>query len=289
MPINHKVTSGKQAVESHIRHAMKQCQSVRRTAAQEFIDKIDQTIERLDQELRALRENLSEDVAAPHIQVTQSGLMEFCTTSDSPLGRKAEAYGIRVTRSTMNHIIMAWTIRTWNPLAEIEGENTIDLWGSIPCAPWSQYQHLCKSLYGKPYLKKLQAARRVSRKLLRNFCKLARATHGKGGRTAFEWPRDATGWQLSELQKLIIELRMYTIEFDGCAVGSKDSAGNPRLKRWRVVTTCPRLAASLARCRCKHEKGFKHAVIAGASAAQLRQRDILQKCAKWFAVHGSRA
>ena len=23
-------------------------------------------------------------------------------------------------------------------LAEIEGENTMDLWGSIPCAPWSQ-------------------------------------------------------------------------------------------------------------------------------------------------------
>ena len=119
-----------------------------------------------------------------------------------------------------------------------------------------------RASYGKPYLKKLQAARRVSRKLLRNFCKLARATHGKGGRNAFEWPRDATGWQLSELQKLIIELRMHTIDFDGCAVGSKDSAGNPHLKRWRVVTTFPRLAASLARCRRKHEKGFKHAVIA---------------------------
>ena len=56
---NTKVTSAKQAVESHIRHAMKQCQSVRSTAAQEFIDKIDQTIERLDQELCALRESPS--------------------------------------------------------------------------------------------------------------------------------------------------------------------------------------------------------------------------------------
>ena len=61
---NTKVTSGKQAVGSHIRHAMEQCHSVRRTA--ESIDKIDQTIERLDQELRALRESLSEDVAAAH-------------------------------------------------------------------------------------------------------------------------------------------------------------------------------------------------------------------------------
>ena len=205
---------------------MKQCQSVRSTAAQEFIDKIDQTIERLDQELRGLRESLSEDVAAPHIQVTQSGLMEFCTTSDSPLGKAAEAYGVRVTRSTMIHNNGLDDKNTESMLAEIEGENTIDLWGSVPCAPWSQYQHLRKSPYGKPYLKKLQAARRVSRKLLRNFCKLARAARGKG-RIAFEW-------QLSELQKLIIELRMYTIDFDGCAVGSKDCAGNPHLKHWRV-------------------------------------------------------
>lgn len=64
-----KIRNGKQAVESHIKHA-----------THERIEKINQTIQRLDQELRALGNSIAEGLAAPHVRVTQSRLIEFCRT-----------------------------------------------------------------------------------------------------------------------------------------------------------------------------------------------------------------
>ena len=79
----------------------------------------------------------------------------------------------------------------------------VDLWGSLPCNPWSQWQILNIHQYGQAFPDELEAKRQKSRLLIKNFCKLARAVARQGGRVTFEWPRYCVGWSDQELQKLI--------------------------------------------------------------------------------------
>jgi hypothetical protein len=51
---------------------------------------------------------------------------------------------------------------------------------------------------------------------------------------------------------------------DGCAFGMKDGNGHPILKPWRIVTTSRLLAQNMSKCRCTHERGFRHAQLEGS-------------------------
>ena len=139
----------------------------------------------------------------------------------------------------------------------------MDCWGSVPCSPWSTWQNMCVYLYGEPYRMKLHRARLLSKKIIRNYIKVAETVLESGGRIAFEWPRHASGWALPEVQDFLKRWGLFLVDFDGCAMGMKDKHGNPVLKQWRIATSCPKLAQTFAAKRCKHEKDFKHAVIEG--------------------------
>jgi hypothetical protein len=118
--------------------------------------------------------------------------------------------------------------------------------------------------HGEEYRRKLERRRRESRKILKNFMRVAEAVSSKGGRIAYEWPRHATGWKLPELLKFIGDFGLYTVDCDGCAFGMQSDSGEPLLKQWRIVTNCGRLAKALAVKRCQHPSEFRHGEISGS-------------------------
>lgn len=133
-----------------------------------------------------------------------------------------------------------------------------DLWGSLPCGPWSQWQFVNASRLGKPYGRKLAASRRTSRKNLSNFIRCAKQVLSDGGHVAFEWPRGNAGWKLPELVQFIKENNLFVAEPDGCALDLVDNKGEPDLKRWRIVTSSFKLARNLDAHKCEDPKGFHH-------------------------------
>ena len=140
----------------------------------------------------------------------------------------------------------------------------VDLWGSLPCDPWSQWQTLNVHQYGQAFADDLEARRQKSRALIKKFCNLARVVARRGGRVSFEWPRFCMGCSDQELQKLIRDLDMVVVDFDGCQVGLTDSHGGVHLKKWRLITTGNRTARIFNALKCSHPRDFKHVPIEGS-------------------------
>ena len=204
-------------------------------------------------------------------QSAQAGLpgkgkfIELCTEPTSNLGKVGDLMGIEVIRCTKEENNLEHD-ETVDKLKDIIEENPgIDLWASLPCSPWSQWQYLNAHRYGEQYRKKLAKSRELSLKLLNRFVELARHVKAGGGDVHFEWPRHALGWRQNALCKLIREIDMMVVNFDGCAVGLVDKAGTPFLKKWRLATTNERLARTFADKRCKHDHSFEHAQIVGSN------------------------
>jgi len=59
--------------------------------------------------------------------------------------------------------------------------NGVDLWGSLPCNPWSGWQRLNLRRLGPEIRRKLMAQRLESRKLLNFFFELSEIVLARGG------------------------------------------------------------------------------------------------------------
>ena len=84
------------------------------------------------------------DVAVPEPHpsgLTGHGmLIEFCTSPDSMVGRVGKDLGAQVIRCTETHMNVEHHT-TMDILIKIAESNPgVDLWGSLPCGPWSQWQ-----------------------------------------------------------------------------------------------------------------------------------------------------
>ena len=195
-------------------------------------------------------------------------MIEFCASDDSMMGRVAKEVGVHIVRCTETNLNIENDGVTKSLVELVEEKPGTDLWGSLPCRPWTLWQNMNLHLHGEAFAAKLEEDRRRSRLMVRKFRKLARATARKGGRVTFEWPRHCAGWALKEIQELIKELGMVVVDFDGCRVGLCNDKGEPHLKQWRLITTDNRIARIFSGLRCLHDKNFKHAVIEGSSTRQ---------------------
>ena len=190
-------------------------------------------------------------------------LIEFCTSEDSTIGKVGHQHGVHVIRCTETNLNVDDPKTEKALLDIIQSKPGIDLLGSLPCGPWTQWTNMNLHRHGEDFAKKLEAERERSRKMLRRFCRLAKAVSKSGGRVTFEWPRFCSGWSLKELRALIRDVNMHLVDFDGCQVGLCDDSGVPFLKRWRIATSCGRTARLFSGLRCQHSKDFKHAVLEG--------------------------
>eukprot|EP00435_Cladocopium_sp_Y103_P008030 s2775_g2.t1 len=165
-------------------------------------------------------QNMLAEVAIPephHQELPGHGmLIEFCTSDDSTIGQVAAQHGVHVIRCTEK------TLNCNDPKTEkallgiIESKPGVDLLGSLPCGPWTQWQNMNIYRHGPAFRDRLERARNESRKLSTRFARLAREVARRGGRVLFEWPRYCSGWSLKELMALVRDLDMQIVDFDGC-------------------------------------------------------------------------
>ena len=87
-------------------------------------------------------------------------------------------------------------------------------------------------------------------KLWSNFEVIARAAYAAGNYIAIEWPRGCSYWKLPKVVKLMRELRLEFVHFDGCMLGLKSRKGNPIRKPWSIATNSQCLIQELRGCLC---------------------------------------
>ena len=136
--------------------------------------------------------------------------IEFCTFEDSNLGVVLGEHKLDILRLTTDFYDCSDDKLQSELREQVKQTPGVDLWGSIPCTAWSTWQHMSLHVQGPEYVETLHKARLLSRKILRNFIKLADIVLENGGRVAFEWPRYATGWHLAELQNFIVKYNLFS-------------------------------------------------------------------------------
>ena len=99
---------------------------------------------------------------------------EFCCSRDSTLGSVNEKRGINHFRLSADVCNMADDSEVDSLIQIIEQFPGADIFGSIPCGPWSVWQRLNQKQYGSKFIKKLKKQRNVSiKKILINYIRCA--------------------------------------------------------------------------------------------------------------------
>ena len=94
-------------------------------------------------------------------------LIEFCTSADSAIGRIGHQYGVHVIRCTEK------TLNADDPATEKELLNIIkekpgiDLHGSLPCGPWTQWTNMNVHVHGEKFIRHLEQEHEKSRRMLK--------------------------------------------------------------------------------------------------------------------------
>ena len=140
------------------------------------------------------------------------------------------------------------------------------VWASLPCTAWCPWQaiNVRRGLVAavKIYLQRQASAVMIDLWMqLLGWC-MAEKAWGKQIFMAFEWPKQALGWQL-ELLKAACEALPVVCLFDGCMYGLVDAAGLRLRKPWRVITNHPGLLEPLSQS-CSHD--HTHGCVHGADA-----------------------
>ena len=198
--------------------------------------------------------------------------VEFCCSDSSACSRVAEAckipyLGLSESFGDLTDPVVFDQVLFWFEERIQKGE-AIDLWGSIPCGPYSPLQNLNLATQGPKYQEMLDDKRAITDTLLQNYIILAKLAVRSGGSASFEWPLRNGGWLLDEVVSMIVDLNMFSCHPSGCGMGLVIDGKYP-LKEWRVVTTNQRVAAHLDKFRCQHPPGHKHDPIEGGRMAKL--------------------
>ena len=126
--------------------------------------------------------------------------------------------------------------------------NGVDLWGSIPCNPWSSWQRLNWRRLGPEFRRRLMAQRLESKKLLRFFFQLAE-NHPENVELGFisSGPQDALVGSCRKLQDFF---------------NSNHFVGGDSFKPWTVASTDDSLIRCLRTKTCSHD--HKHVPLCGS-------------------------
>ena len=98
--------------------------------------------------------------------------------------------------------ILFWFQETAN-----KGES-IDLYGSIPCGPYSPLQNLNIAVQGREYLEVLESKRAETEILVDNFYQLGEIALESGGSVSLEWPLRNGGWKQEQITQMILHFNM---------------------------------------------------------------------------------
>jgi hypothetical protein len=125
-------------------------------------------------------------------------MFEFCCSEDSALGKANKERNIDHIRLAEKSSDMANDAEVRDLLKVMKLFPGADLWGSIPCGPWSRWQDVNLAKGGQGYAKRPKAARKKSIKILKNYIRCA-----EQDMCALSGPEDALAGQIPELVKFI--------------------------------------------------------------------------------------
>ena len=222
-------------------------------------------------------------------EMSNRKLLEFCCSEESLLGhRKYVRVGCHVIRLTAKHDL---TTQEGLDVAMNAAEGArpgqyLHLWGSLPCTAGSPWQRMNK-LKGPATIEKIEGHKKIFKKLIVNFCKVAEVVVQKKGDISFEWPSGCSLWNEPEVGDMLRKFSMNKVEMHGCAAGLKsDKSGKPIKKPWTIATTSPAMIQSLKKFKCPGpEVHPEHEPCAGAETKKSELYTIDMTDAIHDAIH----
>ena len=190
-------------------------------------------------------------------------VIEFCApdiSSMSEASKKVEDVSV-LTVSESDDGTKPGTIGSVKRLASlrIRRGGRVFLWSSAPRTGGSPFQRLLVSMRGAAYRQgRLARHWALHRKLWRSFMELSQFVHG----WAIEWPLRCAYWNWRQTQSFLRTRTypLYSFTVDGCALGMRGRDGELILKRWRVITTHPKVEDCLSAFACnkqhQHSQNF---------------------------------
>lgn len=210
-----------------------------------------QLMEQLTQEM----EELDETYAVSQDLKKNIFFVEYACDEASQLSKFAERKGWEYLRLTRN----TYDLRTKSARNEVmdiirkkqRAGFLVILFGAIPCTPWTRWTDMNLHQYGEEYRKKLVQQRVENLLMVKHFHEIGVLVKEQvRSIIAYEWPAYCRGWENSTVQKLIRDLNLQPVRFDGCQVGVESVDGVPILKPWIIMTDCPKLINALEGKRC---------------------------------------
>ena len=133
-------------------------------------------------------------------------------------------------------LIRVWRYLKHLVLSHIKQGDSIFVWTSFPCGPWSQWQFVNEHFYE---MLNLPEQRQDSLCMLTFFLAFIRwlLHEDPTARAFFEWPDTSAGWKLS-IMSAIRKVLQHTAVLNGCPYGLTDRFGERLFKTWRIVTNC---------------------------------------------------
>ena len=92
----------------------------------------------------------------------------FCA-DDSSIGKIAPRFGVNVSRLTLETCNLGTKSGTKLALAQIRANAGASMHSSLPCTPWSTWNHMNSHKYGKAFTDKLESKRAQSLIMLNSF------------------------------------------------------------------------------------------------------------------------
>ena len=174
----------------------------------------------------------------------QPTMFEFCSSKESTLGY------VNADRE-INHFRLSKDITDLTNPQYIESLKKLvkrfpgcDLWGLLPCDPWSKWQSVNVARYGKSLCKEVEKETGLVKSFAQTTFLWGCGDCAKSrGHIAFEWPKGAKGWLLPELVAFMKRHKLFMAECHGCFFGMQSSKGRPMFKPWHIATSSYRLAS----------------------------------------------
>lgn len=129
-------------------------------------------------------------------------IFEYACSKSSILGERCEALGVECIRLSRDIIDLADPDQVSQLVEQVSERPGADLWLSLPCTDYTQWQHMNASLYGEMFQKKLKERRKKSKKIFKLFEQVAERILQEGGRIAIEWPANSGLFSQSILSRL---------------------------------------------------------------------------------------
>lgn len=85
-----------------------------------------------------------------------------------------------------------------------------------------------------------------------------------GDYVCIERPVGCSYWKRKDVKKLIKQLGLQRVHFNGCAVGLTDKDGAPLAKPWKFATNCPDIIIAFQTLKCS--RNHRHGVTSDSDA-----------------------